>query len=75
MNASIRPSRRLSVRVQTHVQMSAGKRRDQDGVHEINGFGFLVPPNQNFGLVVSVPRNIIPQAHVISSDVKVKLQI
>ena len=32
MNASIRPSGRLSVRVQTHVQMSADKRRDQDGV-------------------------------------------
>ena len=43
--------------------------------HEINGFGFLVPPNQNFDLVVSVPQNIIPQAHVISSDVTVKLQI
>ena len=33
MNASIRPSGRLSVRVQTHVQMSADKRRDQDIYH------------------------------------------
>ena len=32
MNFSIRPSGRLSVRVQTHVQMSADKKRDQDGV-------------------------------------------
>ena len=28
----LHPSGRLSVRVQTHMQMSADKRRDQDGV-------------------------------------------
>ena len=32
MNASIRPSGQLSVHMQTHVQMSADKRRDEDGV-------------------------------------------